>query len=196
MTISNIPETKNQDIPESLIYEIVKGKPIYYKGYQDVLNKTKTIEEIMPESLLQAWLKTHLSALLLNLLFEKGYDIVSGELGINISKKDKRGADISIIKREKIKLTPNYINIPPEIIIEIDVQADTSDSTDMDYILGKIEDYLNFGVKKVIWIFTKSEKVIVTDGNPFHTFKWNEDISIMEGVSINIQHLIDTKILK
>src|ERR1700678_1772832 len=34
-------------IPEYLVYEIIDGLPYYYKGYRDVLNKTKTLEEIM-----------------------------------------------------------------------------------------------------------------------------------------------------
>lgn len=35
-----------QKIPDYLVYEISEGKPIYYKGYKDVINKTKTFEEI------------------------------------------------------------------------------------------------------------------------------------------------------
>ena len=44
---------KGDKIPEALIYEVMDGKPIYYKGYRDVLNKTKTLEEIMACSRLQ-----------------------------------------------------------------------------------------------------------------------------------------------
>ena len=48
-------------VPNYLIYEVVKGEPIYYKGYKDVLNKTKTFEEIIMDSTLQAWLKSRLT---------------------------------------------------------------------------------------------------------------------------------------
>ncbi len=30
-----------QNIPESLIYEMVAGKPIYYKGYKEYLKRIK-----------------------------------------------------------------------------------------------------------------------------------------------------------
>ena len=42
-------------VPDALIYEIMDGKPIYRKGYREVLSGKKTIEEIMglaPYSLL------------------------------------------------------------------------------------------------------------------------------------------------
>jgi hypothetical protein len=51
-------------VPDSLIYEVTEeGKPIYYKGYKDVLNKTKTHEKIITESQLQAALKALLTAI-------------------------------------------------------------------------------------------------------------------------------------
>ena len=42
-----------RSIPPALIYERWKGKPIYYKGYRDVLAGTKTLEEVMSCSDLQ-----------------------------------------------------------------------------------------------------------------------------------------------
>ena len=36
-----------QNIPDELIYEMVKGKPIYYKGYLDVLSGQKQLQEIL-----------------------------------------------------------------------------------------------------------------------------------------------------
>ena len=34
-------------VPDYMIYEIMDGKPIYYRGYNDVLRKLKTLEEVM-----------------------------------------------------------------------------------------------------------------------------------------------------
>ena len=48
-------------------------------------------------------------------------------MGINLSREDKRGADISIFNKENFKLTDKYADIPPEIIIEIDVRAEVED---------------------------------------------------------------------
>jgi hypothetical protein len=45
-----------EKVPSTLIYEMDEGKPIYYRGYKDVLNKTKTLEQIMGTSILQSLL--------------------------------------------------------------------------------------------------------------------------------------------
>lgn len=53
MLIVEKPRQRNRAkaIPESLIYEVIDGKPFYYEGYKDVLANKKTSEEIMGVSL-------------------------------------------------------------------------------------------------------------------------------------------------
>ncbi|HFA49993.1 MAG TPA: Uma2 family endonuclease [Bacteroidetes bacterium] len=180
-----------EQIPDYLIYETVRGKPIYYKGYREVLNHSKTFEEIKMESTLQAWLKANISGLLINLLVGKGYDVMTGELGLILSDDDKRGADISIFKSENLTLDEHFTKTPPEIIFEIDVVADPEDNDTMEYILQKTEDYLQFGVKKVIWIFTKNKKTMLAEGqSPWLTFGWESDIDLLESVSLNIADML------
>ena len=73
-------------LPEYLIYELDEGRPIYYQGYQEVLDKTKTVDQIMSSSVLQAVLieliKEHLKP-----LFGKEYIILANEIGIQFSAK-------------------------------------------------------------------------------------------------------------
>lgn len=38
---------------ESLVYEVLDGRPLYYRGYEDVLSGKKSPEEIMGSSSLQ-----------------------------------------------------------------------------------------------------------------------------------------------
>ncbi len=183
-----------KQIPEYLIYEVVKGQPIYYKGYKDVLSGTKTLEEIKTESILQSWLKAKITMILGSLLPNNDFDILTGELGLNLPEKTKRGADISIFKTENLELNSHFSNIPPEISIEIDIQADTENTTQMDYVHEKIEDYHNFGVKKVIWIFSKTKKTIfATPELPWHIYDWNKDIEILDGVSFNLNKLLEAR---
>ena len=50
------PENKKKQsrkIPDYLVYEVLNGKKLYRKVYKDVLNQTKTLEEIMGSSSLQ-----------------------------------------------------------------------------------------------------------------------------------------------
>ncbi len=46
------PKAKKEakTLPKELVYETLAGRVFYRKGYRDVLNKTKTIEEIMGSS--------------------------------------------------------------------------------------------------------------------------------------------------
>ena len=187
------PRKPRPKVPGHLVYEIVRGKPIYYKGYKDVLNKTKTFEEITMESKLQSGLKAALSAVLYFTLKKIGYQLASGELGINLSKISKRGADLAVFRSENWDWKPNFSDLPPEVIIEIDVQAELEGMTEMDYISTKIKDYLDFGVKKVIWIFTKQRLVFVaTQQLPWLTYDWSTEIEVVEGVGFKLEEIIKT----
>ncbi len=174
-------------IPDYLIYEVVKGKLIYYKGYKAVLNGTKTFEEITRESILQSSLKAFITALIFFDLQKRGFKVTVGEMGINLSRQDKRGADISIFRAENFKLVDKYSDLPPEIIIEIDVRAEVEDRHEMDYVAEKMDDYHKFGVKRIIWIFTKAKKVLSANaGEPWIMEDWSANVEIVDGISINV----------
>jgi Uma2 family endonuclease len=185
-----------RDIPEALIYEVVNGKPIYYKGYRDYLSGAKTIEEIMADSTLQSWLKAQLTILLGNFFAGKGFDITTGELGLLLGRGRSRGADVSIFREENLTLDEHYSKTAPEVIIEIDVQADLSGSTEheMQYVMRKVDDYFRFGVKQVIWVFSASQKVMnCKPGQPWLTTDWDTTIETVEGATFNIAQIIERK---
>ena len=56
----------------------------------------------------------------------------------------------------------------------------------------KTNDYHNFGVKKVIWIFTDARKVTISNlGEDWITHDWNKDVIVMEGVVFNLDNMIN-----
>jgi len=57
-------EKKRRKIPGELIYERVKGSPVYYRDYTRILSGEKSLEEVMGSSGLQSYL----IMLILNLL--------------------------------------------------------------------------------------------------------------------------------
>lgn len=186
---------RSRRIPEALIYEIVDGKPVYYKGYKEVINGKQQLESVMADSTLQTWLKTNLGFLLMQLLKGKGYEIMSGELGILTTWGNRRGADVSIFREDSLILDEHYSKTAPEIIIEIDIQAELEDEDEMNYIVGKINDYHRFGVKRVIWIFTSSKKITVAEPGkkPWMTYDWDEDIETIEGATFNLESMLGEK---
>lgn len=84
MVLPRIPAKK---IPASLIYEIIDGKPIYYKGYEEVVNGTKTIEEVMGSSNLQSTIIEYLLMVLFKSIDLTKYRVLTNETGLHLSKK-------------------------------------------------------------------------------------------------------------
>ena len=190
-------EGATQAIPSSLIYEMVKGKPIYYRNYREYLNGNKQIEEIMGSSLIPSMIISRLLFLLQSDLgFE--YEVLTNKLGIQFGKKSWSAADIAIIKAKdlnKVKAKDKYLSFPPEIVIEIDTKAELSEvEKPLSYFHQKTDELLNFGVSKVVWIFTESKKVMTAEkGEKWETNNWEEDFNILNGVNLNIEQLLEKR---
>jgi hypothetical protein len=86
-TDSRAKKRRRAAIPGYLVKEVLDGIPVYYKGYRDVMRKTKTPEEIIADGLLLATIKFWLTMLLGKRLDLRHYWIVSGEVGMHISHK-------------------------------------------------------------------------------------------------------------
>ena len=179
-------------IPESLIYEMVEGKPIYYRGWQDVLKGEKTIEQIMASSLMQSYLVGEVFAAT-HVALRKKYILGTNEAGIKFKKGDWRAADVCLWTKASLKGTPlhdHYSQIIPEIVIEVDTKADTL--TIPTYYLDKTKHLHKNGVRRVIWIFTSPEQVMVAErGEKWTIQDWSESFEVTDGFMLNIKELID-----
>lgn len=194
---SQILGVLEQNVPDIFIYEMDEGQPIYYRGYQQVLNKTKTIEEIMGSSALQSLLIMLITDFL-GAHLPKSYIRLASELGFKFKNKSWRSLDIAIFNLNKVGdksifITNKYIEVPPEIVIEIDTKANLSDLPDpTSYFTKKTDQLLNHGVSKVIWIFTNNRKILEAEkGVPWTIDNWSKDIRIMEAIPVmNIEEII------
>lgn len=183
-----------QDIHTEVVYEMLDGVPIYYKGYKAYLDGTKEIEEIMRSSVLQSMIISRLM-FLLQLKLGLEYEVLSNELGIQFAKKSWRAADIAIVKSEdieKIEAKNKYLSFAPEIVIEIDTKAELSEiQNPLGYYQDKTDQLLKFGVKKVIWIFTENKKVMVAEkDNKWEISNWTETINILDELNVSIEELL------
>lgn len=77
---------KLRNVPDYLIHEIMDGKPIYYKGFRDVLLGKKQVEEIISSSKLQSYIVTYLTIKFGNFLEEDLFTILGHEAGIHLDK--------------------------------------------------------------------------------------------------------------
>lgn len=177
-------------VPDLLVKEIIDGIPVYYKGYRDVLANTKQPEEIMADGLLQAMLKMWLSNLLFNRLSSK-YWVFSGEVGSHISRHNNMAHDVTIFSRQNLpagKIGKKYADVPADVVLEIDTEVEYGAGLSTEtYIHRKTQNTLDFGTRKVIWIFTATRKIMVAErGQDWMTCDWDRDIELLDGVTFNV----------
>ena len=190
LEITAVPKRKSRKIPANLIREELRGKPFYYRGYKEVLNGTKQIEEIMGSSSLQSYLVSLLNAVIFNLLDRKKYTITTNETGLHLGHKNNFSTDLGVFLKEKVVLNDKYFDVAPEMAIEVDVKIDSDH--ELDYIFSKSAEMLAFGTQKIAWIITKNKKIIVfAQGQTTQIFDWDNDILLMENITLNLKKLLD-----
>lgn len=184
-------------IPNEMIYEIIDGKPIHYKGYRDVLSGQKTFSEIMGSSTLQAQIVSYLMFLLARTIDEERFNVLTSEAGIHLDHRNNLAGDILIFDNATLSVADanlHYAQVPPKIAIEVDVAADPYDMATDTYIFKKTQKLFDFGVEKVIWITTEAKKVTIAIPNEDWQIKdWNKDIEIMEGIVFNVSKYLAKK---
>ncbi len=182
-------------VPEHLIYEIMDGKPLYYKGYREVLAGTKTFGEIRGSSTLKSFVAAYITLLLVKNLDETYFTILTGKVGLHLNKHNNLAGDILIFDNATLpieSINELYADVPPKIVIEVDITIDPADLDHDSYIFRKTQKLLNFGVEKVIWITTQTKKVTVAtlhedrDGGPVAGKSWHKDVEILDGIRFNI----------
>lgn len=199
MTVIASPIPKNKfkksEIPAYLIYEVLNGKPIYYKGYKTVLSKEKNLNDIMAIGYLQAIILNILHEYLIIQFKKQGLKTFTGEVGIHVKKGTNLSCDLVVFEQkrlENIDITAAYFKIPPKIVLEIDTNGDFEETDFYTYSVNKTRILLNFGVEKVIWILSQHKMVIVATSNKAWAMTtWDATIEIVEGHPIKLADLFE-----
>ena len=182
-------------IPDELVYELIDGKPVYYKGYKEVINHVKQLSDIMGSSELQAQIIKIIVKHLIKKMDESNYDLLFSELGLHLNKNNNLSADIAIFEKEKLiinKIQDKYSKVAPKIIIEVDTKADLSNFDNiMEYYRVKTTKLFKFGVEKVFWILTKNKQIIEAVPNDNWLVKeWDKELQILDNISFSIDQLL------
>ncbi len=191
----SVIQKRTRKIPDYLIYEVMDGKPIYYRGYKNVLSGKLKLEDIMGSSRIQSFFISLIVEHFIPLLKNK-YKMFYSEMGVHLSLGDNLSIDIAIYDKQTLTqgwlFEDKYADKPPVIAIEVDSKAALQNSAEaQEYFSKKIQKYLDFGVQQVVWIFTKSRKVWIAknDGTPWLIQNWQDTITIL-GHSFSIELLI------
>ena len=120
------------------------------------------------------------------------YYLFTHELGIQFKKRDWRSADIAALKRIRLpELTNKYLQITPEQVVEIDTKIDLRDlENPRSYYQQKTQHLLNFGVQRVVWLFSDTEKIMVTEPDqPWLIYDWTDRVSIWADCEVVVADL-------
>jgi len=184
---------RDQRLLELLTYEVVDGKPIYYRGYKDVLEGKKRPEEVMGSSILQAHIVKVIVVFLTREIEPKGYEVLPHEIGVKVGE-NWRLLDIGIFRKDEIKeklQNPTYSEVPPVVAIEVDTKAELENMTFMEYVGGKVEDLFDIGTQRVIWILTKPRIVMVFErGKEGRILTWEDEVEVLEGLRFRLLDLV------
>jgi len=190
------PPPRKRKVPEYLVKEEFDGMKFYYPGYRQVLAGKKTLEDIMGWSGLQGIIVSYFTYFVLNKLNFKKYRVIPGETGNHLAHRNNLSLDLAIFERSVLtanKITTKYVDVPAYCVIEIDVQAEWEDGnmSEVEFIGLKTKKLFEFGTQKLVWVLSKSKKVIVAEpGKRWEIIDWDEDIELMEGISFNVgKHL-------
>lgn len=181
---------------ESLVYEVLDGRPLYYRGYEDVLAGRKSPEDIMGSSSLQWVLVSYFMEIMILGLDRKKYRFASNEAGVHINHRNNLSHDVAIYDRSVLtpdKINTQYVSVPAKVAIEIDVKADVSKVSDFNYVNRKTKKLLDFGSDKVIWIFSSSQQVMIAERNAdaWLTMDWHRDLELLDGQIFNIGRYLE-----
>ena len=184
------------EIPKSLIYEMYDGKPMYYKGYKDVLNQLKTKEEIMGQSDIQFIILNVILKNLFKYLDDTKYFVGSNETGFHISKNVNISSDIVIYDKsvlQQLDLKGKYFDIPPLSVIEVDIEADASafGISEFNYYSMKTKKLLDFGVKEVFWFFSSTKQVVIARPNQdWIIANWDKELVVLDEYRFSLDSLL------
>ena len=195
ITTKPTADTDTAEVPDYLVREVIDGIRFYYRGYKSVLSGHQKLEEIMGISSLQSYLLTQVMEFIFSNLDKKLYKSLSNELGLHLSHKKNLSTDIGLFKKADLKgkLTDKYLEVAPLIAFEIDTKIESSNTSDQEYVHLKTEKLLDFGVQKVVWIFTSTKKVLIAEPKKdWLTKNWDQPITILTATT-PIGELVETE---
>ncbi len=185
------------NVPSFLVYEIIDGKPYYYKGYQQVLNKSKTFEEIMGTSSLQWKIIEYLLRLLFKSLDGSRYSIATNEPGLHLDLRNNLSGDILVFDKNELPgsaISEKYTAVPALLHIEVDIAADLEHEPSLMYIEKKVNKLLAFGTQKVIWVFSGNKRVLVAQSaTNWQWHGWDETLPLIGDVRFNIAQFLQAE---
>lgn len=187
--------TRAAKIPAGFVYEVLWGQPIYYRGYREAIANNYPPEHVMGSGRKQAYLINLVLRFFYRALDLSKFDTAVSEPGVKFGNKDYVSNDIIIYNAaDKGRMfVDEYFDFPPRVVVEVDTKAELKDlDWGNEYYMHKTERLLEFGVERVIWIFTGMRKILSAEkGKPWITVDWDDAVEVLPGCTLELRRLIE-----
>ena len=193
-TQETTPAETKPTIPASLVYEVLNGRPLYYRGYREVIKKNLNPENVMGSSSLQSILVSLIHGFIMTNRDKRKYLPVTNEAGVHLDLNNNLSCDVAIFEKGTFDITTKYFSTAPKIVVEVDVKIDLTDfdGEEFNYVAEKTQRLFDFGVERVLWVLSKSRRVFVAVPNQDWIFTdWSNDIPVMDSCVLNVKKLLD-----
>lgn len=188
--------SRSKIVPDRLICDTINGVDYYYKGYKRAGFDNGKVNGLGGTSYLQGIIISYIAALSEGQLDCKYYHSAAKAVGIQLDKINTLVVDIAIFKSEDsftFRLE-KYAPQAPLIAIEVDTQIETNEFDESHYVYEKTRKLLEWGTEKVIWVFSKTETVMIARPNQDWLIRdWKNDVEIIDGISFNIVKQLEKK---
>lgn len=174
-----------------LVYEEMDGKPVYCTNCHKVLLAQATFEDVTGLSESRFVVISAILKELYRAVDDASYWIATNEAGLHISPGNNLAADTAIFNRKTAPRVRNfkYQNLPPEVVIEVDIEAETSKfNTPVEYYRQKSWKLRDFGVSKVVWVNTKAQSVMFNED--LAPISWDTPFELLPGLTLTIGLLV------
>ena len=191
-------KTRRKKVPRALVYEMRRGRPIYYRDYEKVLRGELPLEAVMGSSVLQSLLIDLIVRFFHKMLDVTRYLVLYNEIGFKMAPRTWRNLDIAVFERRALEaegLPDRMTTVPPLLVIEVDTKADLSRyEGQMEwYIREKVDDLLAAGVKQVVWFTTRDRRVL--DARPDQAWvldRWTRPVPlVVEDLTLHLPTLLE-----
>jgi hypothetical protein len=140
------------------------GKPLYYKGYKHAIKQDLPVESIRGINSYQAAIISHILSILFNVVDLEKYWLFPGNPGIYLNAENEIVASILVCTESELpasRISTRYIDVPAELHIQVDIRVELEALSELVYIKKKVQKLLDFGTKRVMWIFTGAQKILI-----------------------------------
>lgn len=146
-------------------------------------------------------LQSAIVSLLIHILYKylpfDDFLIATNEPGLHLKTGSNLSNDIAVFNQVNLTLPldDKYFSIPPRVVIEVDVKIDLpANVSETEYVYDKTQKMLDFGVEKVIWILTKTQRTLIAEPNQrWILTDWNDDVEILPGCNFVMNPLLRSK---